>query len=92
VGWNPGTPGDPYVLTFGGFETTDFTGKLRSFRLGSGVTVTEATPVVPRAYHAASQGGGAGIGVNELTFNRYYVVGGVTEQGTSNILEVASLP
>jgi hypothetical protein len=64
-----------------------------SYRIGSGQTVTEALPVTPRGYHRASQGAGNGIsGPPALTYNRYYLVGGVTEQGTTNIIEVASLP
>jgi len=95
VGWNRGVGGDTFVLSFGGFAETDFTHNLYSYRLGSGQTVTESLPVVPRSYSRAGQGGGAHSifdSIHAMTYNRYYLIGGTTEQGTSNIVEVASLP
>jgi hypothetical protein len=94
VGWNNGDGTGPFILSFGGFAETDFTHDLVSYRLGGGGTTIESLPVVPRGYHKAGQGGGAGsvFGPGTFSYNRYYLIGGATEQGTTNIIEVASLP
>jgi PKD repeat protein len=93
VGWNEGDGTGAFVLSFGGFGQTDFTDDMYTYRLGGGGTVTESLPVVPRSWHRASQGGMAASTVPGLTtYNRYYLFGGTTEQGTTNIIEVASLP
>jgi PKD repeat protein len=94
VGWNSGDGTGAFVLSFGGFAETDFTHNLYSYRLGGGGTVTESLPVVPRGWGRASQGGAAGsvFGPGQFTYNRYYLIGGATEQGSTNIIEVASLP
>jgi len=94
VGWNSGDGTGPFVLSFGGMAETDFTHNMYSYRLGTGATTVESLPVVPRGWSEASQGGGSALiyGQGTFTYNRYYIVGGATEQGTTNIIEVASLP
>jgi PKD repeat protein len=89
AGYHPGIAGEPFIASFGGFGEADFSYRSRTARLGSGLVVTEPLVVVPRGFANLGQGGPGNL---DLSRNRYTIVGGTTEQGTSNIVEVVSLP
>jgi PKD repeat protein len=96
-GYNPGVPGQDWVLAFGGFTTDDFSHSIFNARLGSpgSLVVTEGLPVAPRSNLASSQPGAPvpfNVPGNFIDFNRYYLAGGVSETGVENIMEVVSLP
>jgi PKD repeat protein len=92
AGYNPGgAPSEAWILAFGGWTGSKFSSATFNARLGSpgGLVVREPLSVVPRRYLGSAQSGGA---ILPLDFNRYVLLGGVTENGTTSVAEVFGLP
>jgi PKD repeat protein len=91
-----GETSESWVLTLGGWNQYNFSSSLYQARLRSDGNVVLKAPiaVVPRRNAGSTQSGSrilAGA-VPGLTFNRFYVVAGVDENGSDSIIEVVSLP
>jgi hypothetical protein len=91
AGYNPGgAPSEAWVLAFAGWTGSQFSSATFNARLGSsGLVVREALQVVPRRNLGSAQSGGP---ILPLDFNRYALLGGVTENGPTSIVEVFGLP
>jgi len=101
AGYHPGYAGEDWVVSFGGRNVNDFTTKTYTARLGSSgdQVVTELIATVPRSNAGSSQAGSDPITaaraiamLSEVKFNRYFVIGGVDENGVESIVETLSLP
>ena len=84
-------PAQSWILAFGGWTGERYSYNTYNARLRSdGDLVTrEPLVVVPRSHLGSTQSGSGVIGIS---FNRYYMFGGVDENGTNTIAEVVSLP
>ena len=94
AGYNPGFPGQPWVVAFSGWTGEKFSSATRTVRLNSqgNQIILEAIKAVPRSHVGSGQSGGFFLPPNVPNFNRYYLFGGVDENGVENIVEVLSLP
>lgn len=96
--YHPGPGIEDWVLALGGWTGLDYSTKMQSVRLGSpaNLVVTEGFALAPRANAGSSQSAIAvlsGPGAQPfVSFNRYYLLGGVDENGVENFVEVSSLP
>jgi PKD repeat protein len=91
-GYNAGgeASGEHWVLAFGGWTGSDYSTRTFNARLNSaGLVLPEVLKVAPRRNMGSSQ---SGAPILPLDFNRYTLLGGVTENGPSSIVEVVSLP
>ena len=97
AGFHPGPGDEDWLLTFGGWTGEDYNFDVYNARLFSdGNLITrEAVTSVPRNMVGSSQSNGsnpiAGY-IAAATHNRYYVFGGVDENGSDSVVEVLSLP
>lgn len=82
---------ESYVLTFGGWNEESFTNAIYNARLrsASDVVLKAPVPVVPRRNMGSTQ---SGARLLPTSFNRYYLVAGVDENGSNSIIEVVTLP
>lgn len=101
AGYNPGYTGEDWVLTFAGWTGGEYSYDMYTARLGSAgdQVMREPVVVVPRAYVGSTQSGSDPLTqirlekmLSPITYNRYYVVGGVDENGIESIVETISLP
>jgi len=101
AGYNPGYAGEDWVLTFGGWTGGEYSHKMFTARLGStgDQVLREPVVVTPRAYTGSAQSGAKALSdlrlanmLGPIDFNRYYVIGGVDENGIESIVETISLP
>ena len=102
AGYNPGYPGEEWVLALGGWSNEeDFSHKLYTVRLESvgNQVVREPIVVTPRSHVGSMQAGSDPLSVirasamqGPVIYNRYYVIGGVDENGVESIVETISLP
>lgn len=101
AGFHPGYTGEDWIVTFGGWTSEKFTTKTYTARLGSAgnQVITELAPSVPRSHAGSGQAGSepltaqrAGAMLGPVLFNRYFIIGGVDENGMESIVETLSLP
>ena len=83
--------GQSWIMTFGGWNEYNFTTSAYQARLRSegNVVLKAPVPVVPRRNAGSCQSGSRVLGVS---FNRFFLVAGVDENGSDSIVEVVSLP
>jgi hypothetical protein len=100
AGYNPGG-GEQWVLAFAGWSGEEFSHKLYTARLESSgnQVIREPIVVTPRFQVGSTQSGSTPLTIKRaasmlgpVIFNRYYVVGGVDENGVESIVETLSLP
>ncbi len=96
-----GEPSENWILTFGGWTGAEYSYNMFSARLGSSgdQVLNETVAVVPRAYSGSAQTGAAALSalrlenmLGPIDYNRYYIIGGVDENGIESIVETVSLP
>jgi hypothetical protein len=96
AGFNPATPTEDWVLAFGGWTGEFFSPATYSVRVGSqgNKVILEPNVVLPRSNTGTGQSGGAPNGGYPfgIDFNRYLMIGGISENGAESIVEVVSLP
>jgi PKD repeat protein len=92
AGYNDrGEPGESWVLAFGGWTGAEFNYHNYNARLRSAgnLVVSLAPVVVPRSHAASGQSGSNPL---QVAFNRYYILGGVDENGVDSVVEAFGLP
>jgi hypothetical protein len=95
AGFNPAGGASPssehWVMAFAGWTGSKFSTAAFNARLGSGsgLVIREPLTVVPRRNLGSAQ---SGAPILNLDFNRYSLLGGVTENGPTSIVEVFGLP
>lgn len=101
AGYNPGNTGEDWVLAFAGWTGSEYSYNMFSARLGStgDQVLSESAVVAPRAYVGSAQAGAEALSnlrqenmLGPITYNRYYIIGGVDENGIESIVETVSLP
>jgi hypothetical protein len=96
AGFHPGPGEEEWVLTFGGWTGQDYNFDVYNARLFSDgdLIIREAVTSVPRNMVGSSQSNGSNplLAYVDITHNRYYVFGGVDENGSDSVVEVLSLP
>jgi hypothetical protein len=103
AGYHPGYGGEDWVVAFGGWTGEKYSTKTFSARLGSAgnQVITELMPSVPRSHAGSGQSGSDPLTeqratamppLSEVKFNRYFIFGGIDENGVESIVETLSLP
>lgn len=101
AGYNEGYPGESWVLTMGGWTGEQFSHRMYTARIDSAgdQVIRELVVSVPRAHAGSTQSGSIPLSnvrvenmLSPITFNRYFVLGGVDENGAESIVESLSLP
>lgn len=97
AGFHPGPGVEDWVLTFGGWTGKDYNSDVYDARLYSpgDLVLREAIKAVPRNMVGSCQSNGSNAlraYLSTAKFNRYYVFGGVDENGSDSVVEVLSLP
>ncbi len=101
AGYNEGYPGEDWVLTMGGWNGELYSHRMYSARIESAgnQVIRELVVTVPRAYAGSTQSGSNPLStlrvenmLSPITFNRYFVLAGVDENGAESIVETLSLP
>lgn len=98
AGYHPGPGNEKWVLALSGWTGKDFSTQMSTARLFSpgNLVVAEGMPLAPRANQGSSQSAmqvlSNPLAQPTVSFNRYYLLGGVDENGVENFVEVCSLP